>query len=311
MHKLFHIPHNAESTSIDPIDSAFSIEPEVTTNEHSSDDVITDSNDIDLTKKAPIDTSAQYGEFDHPFVGENTDTDHRHEEAENVISQKLDMIENCSTENNLQEEKQSNFINLIRKCMDMAIQKIPFASFHIGNFPTPEMIEAQEVFLRKEYEKAFQILIQLPNGGNVLTQYAIGMMYLKGLGVNKDLQCAEKWLKKAAPFNEEAADVISIIEISHLLDDCKEDSNFDFVANTLLELDNEYAAYTYGKLWLDGKIQSGDKYIAVNSLIHAAKKGFQPAVTELEKLEDEYSLPHSEIVFGRWDMLIKTVIKEL
>ncbi|WP_457596370.1 tetratricopeptide repeat protein [Hydrogenimonas sp.] len=56
--------------------------------------------------------------------------------------------------------------------------------------------EAMEFFEKDEYEKALEAFSQ--HKKNVEAQYFLGMLYYDGLGVEKDLEAAKRWFKKAA-----------------------------------------------------------------------------------------------------------------
>ncbi|WP_281951257.1 tetratricopeptide repeat protein [Nitrosophilus kaiyonis] len=57
--------------------------------------------------------------------------------------------------------------------------------------------EAIEYFENDEYEKALPLFKSLAKDGNSEAMYYIGMMYYEGWGVEKDLDEAINWWKRA------------------------------------------------------------------------------------------------------------------
>jgi TPR repeat protein len=55
--------------------------------------------------------------------------------------------------------------------------------------------------IEKDYKKAFNYYTLAANKGNKEAQYNLGIMYLKGEGINKDEIKAKEWFKKSC-FNE-------------------------------------------------------------------------------------------------------------
>ena len=58
--------------------------------------------------------------------------------------------------------------------------------------------EAVNAYKRKDYEKAYQLILPLAKKGFSKAQYSLGVMYEKGKGVNKDSDKAQKWFQFAA-----------------------------------------------------------------------------------------------------------------
>jgi hypothetical protein len=65
---------------------------------------------------------------------------------------------------------------------------------------------ALEAASKKNYEDAFRIYLKIANKGDERAEYNVGMMYMKGLGVERKKMDAYKWLRRASKHgNKEAS----------------------------------------------------------------------------------------------------------
>mgnify|MGYP000188454972 CR=1 FL=1 len=65
---------------------------------------------------------------------------------------------------------------------------------------------ALEAANKKNYEDAFRIYLKIANKGDERAEYNVGMLYMKGLGVERKKRDAYKWLRRAAKHgNQEAS----------------------------------------------------------------------------------------------------------
>ena len=65
---------------------------------------------------------------------------------------------------------------------------------------------ALEAAQKKNYEDAFRIYLKIANKGDERAEYNVGMMYMKGIGVERKKMNAYKWLRRAAKHgNQEAS----------------------------------------------------------------------------------------------------------
>jgi len=64
---------------------------------------------------------------------------------------------------------------------------------------------AYEAAMKKDYENAYRIYAKLANKGDARAEYNIGMMYMKGLGVERSKMDAYKWLRRASKHGNEEA----------------------------------------------------------------------------------------------------------
>jgi hypothetical protein len=65
---------------------------------------------------------------------------------------------------------------------------------------------ALEAANKKNYEDAFRLYLKIANKGDERAEYNVGMMYMKGLGVERKKMDAYKWLRRAAKHgNKEAS----------------------------------------------------------------------------------------------------------
>jgi len=73
------------------------------------------------------------------------------------------------------------------------MNSVNYSSEQLEQFNT-----AAEYCKNQEYDKAFEIYIELANHGSTSSQRFIGWMYLSGEGVEKNIEQAEFWFKKSA-----------------------------------------------------------------------------------------------------------------
>jgi len=64
---------------------------------------------------------------------------------------------------------------------------------------------AYEAAEKNNYEDAYRIYLKLANKGDDRAEYNIGMMYMKGLGVNRAKMDAYKWLRRASKHGNKEA----------------------------------------------------------------------------------------------------------
>ena len=64
---------------------------------------------------------------------------------------------------------------------------------------------AYEAATKKDYENAFRIYLNLAKKGDSRAEYNIGMMYMKGLGVEHKKMDAYKWLRRASKHGNQEA----------------------------------------------------------------------------------------------------------
>ena len=76
-----------------------------------------------------------------------------------------------------------------------------FAQTSLPQKTQAENKNAMNRYLQGDYEKSFQEWILLARKGNRLAQYNIGILYLRGQGVTRDLQKAFFWLNESAKRN--------------------------------------------------------------------------------------------------------------
>lgn len=63
---------------------------------------------------------------------------------------------------------------------------------------TNEYNRARSLYQNKEYPKAFNLYLKLAKSGDAKAQNDLGIMYLEGFGVKKDLKRAGLWFNKSA-----------------------------------------------------------------------------------------------------------------
>ncbi len=64
---------------------------------------------------------------------------------------------------------------------------------------------AYEAAIKKHYDEAFRIYQKIANKGDARAEYNIGMMYMKGLGVERKKMNAYKWLRRASKHGNKEA----------------------------------------------------------------------------------------------------------
>jgi uncharacterized protein len=68
----------------------------------------------------------------------------------------------------------------------------------VPSYAGADMTSATRYFEKKEYPAALREIRPLADAGNVNAQYNLGVMYDKGLGVERNAADAGKWYRKAA-----------------------------------------------------------------------------------------------------------------
>ena len=58
--------------------------------------------------------------------------------------------------------------------------------------------QARQAFMKKEYQRVFQLVFPLAVAGNAQAQYTLGYLYHHGLGVEKSDRQAMNWIQRAA-----------------------------------------------------------------------------------------------------------------
>lgn len=67
--------------------------------------------------------------------------------------------------------------------------------------PKPYM----DAILREDYQTALQIALPLADDGNTMAQVTVAFLYESGLGIERDVLEAERWLLKAAAQDDPVA----------------------------------------------------------------------------------------------------------
>lgn len=75
---------------------------------------------------------------------------------------------------------------------------ILFSSLSSYSLHAGELEQGFQAFTAGNYEKALRLWLPLAEKDNHEAQYNLGILYMKGLGVEKDLQAAFKWYKLSA-----------------------------------------------------------------------------------------------------------------
>jgi uncharacterized protein len=71
--------------------------------------------------------------------------------------------------------------------------------FHTGSYSFADQLEeGKTAFIKREYRKAYALLLPLAEGGDTFAQTNVGYMLSQGLGVGKNEKEAIKWYEKAA-----------------------------------------------------------------------------------------------------------------
>ena len=71
--------------------------------------------------------------------------------------------------------------------------------------PDYEPSPYQEAFDREDYQSALQLALPYANAGNSVAQRTVAILYETGLGVERDVLEAERWLLKATAQNDPVA----------------------------------------------------------------------------------------------------------
>ena len=75
--------------------------------------------------------------------------------------------------------------------------------------PQVVLDQAKQAFIEKDYERVLQLVLPLAITGNDEAQYALGYLYHRGLGVEKNDSQAMNWIQRAAAQgNKKALDAL-------------------------------------------------------------------------------------------------------
>ena len=166
---------------------------------------------------------------------------------------------------------------------------------------TPEKANGNALFLLglknlgepKDYKKAAECFRRAAEQGHVNAQYNIGIMYVRGKGVNQDYEEALKWLHKAA----EQGNVNAQYNIGVMYErgngvnqDYKEALKWYHKA---AEQGKAEAQHNIGIMYADGQGVPQDNKKAVKWLLMASKQGFEPSKRKLESVGLKTSPPLS------------------
>ena len=77
-------------------------------------------------------------------------------------------------------------------------------SFSPGLTFANEFENAVDAVNRRDYETAYKIIVPLAKRGKAAAQFVLGMMYFKGMGVEKNIVEAYKWLIVSESLGQEA-----------------------------------------------------------------------------------------------------------
>jgi len=79
------------------------------------------------------------------------------------------------------------------------------ATLRVMTLPDYNRDAAMEAFEREDYQSVFQLAIPYASAGNSDAQVMVACLYQTGLGVERDVLEAERWLIKAATQNNALA----------------------------------------------------------------------------------------------------------
>ena len=126
----------------------------------------------------------------------------------------------------------------------------------------------------KEYTQAYKVFLELAKNGYEEAQYNLGLLYMDGLGIEKDCHKAIHWFKKASLKD----DIDATYNIATLYD-----------AGECIEEDNEEALF-----WYEKAISLGDEEaIYFAGVIYADKKDYKKSYDYFLKsslLRNEFSM---------------------
>ncbi|MRX27594.1 tetratricopeptide repeat protein [Kangiella sp. HZ709] len=77
---------------------------------------------------------------------------------------------------------------------------------------TANFDKAMKAYDEQQFELAYQVFLKLAKEGNEDAQYNLGLMYLDGVGVEKNLLKAYAWIKVSDESNSFELDLLSEIE---------------------------------------------------------------------------------------------------
>lgn len=164
----------------------------------------------------------------------------------------------------------------------------------------PDMRIAGDAYREKDYDTAFKHWHELAEFGHEDAQLRVGLMYLKGQGIDKNLEEAKRWLELVAvrDGNERAH-----LELGLLYAD--PDTSFTDIDKALYHLN--YAAnagaprayFELGSLYMNGEGVEKDAKKTVFNLIKASKIGYPRADYYLGYLYEKGELVEQDLALAR------------
>jgi serine/threonine protein kinase/TPR repeat protein len=139
---------------------------------------------------------------------------------------------------------------------------------------------------RKDFDEAFRIAAPLAAGGDRDAQYAVGSFYDRGLGVERDLEKAAIWYRKAADQGQRSAQVNLATMYEYGSGVAQSDEEAFSWYRKAGDQDDAEAQNRIGVYYAQGQATPKDDTAAVLWYVKAAKQGYAKA---LKNLGDMYA----------------------
>ena len=143
------------------------------------------------------------------------------------------------------------------------------------------MIFLDGVGVEKDFERARQYFLMAADHDQASAQFGLGEIYYRGLGVEPNLELGADWYQKAADLGHTRAQIaIATIYLSGKGRDI-DPERAAFYMGRAGEAGDASAAYSYGRMRLNGEGGPVDVDCAETYLRRAAKAGYVPAIRAL------------------------------
>ena len=167
--------------------------------------------------------------------------------------------------------------------------------------------QARSAYEASEYQKALQIFEQLSNAGDSQAQYDLSLMYLQGIGTNKNLEKGWTWLNRAA----DGGNVQAMLELavryqkSSSLENAEQMAFFWFQKAAMAG--SAAGQYNLAHLYEDGNQTPVDLVSAYVWMTLSNKSGNPMAATEAKQLKAKLSPTELEKAEAMLSSLMKTL----
>ena len=147
--------------------------------------------------------------------------------------------------------------------------------------------EALKAYREKDFEKAMNLWMEEVKQKNDQAMTNIGLMYLKGEGVDKDFIQARKWFEKASEYGNDSANYnLALMYQTKLGVDEDQDAAVDYFRRAVVK-NHQGANFRLGLLLLKDRSDSERVKEGFECMLNAAKSGHPMALAQMGGVDKE------------------------